>query len=135
MENGKDKGTNNIMDDLFNAVRNYQDSMTANDAILIIAYNNDDGDLLTGIDGDWQILSTILSTDEAININSVEDAQQYKHLKESILNIAANILNTNDEYRIKFINQFKSGFVDIGANDYQELKIISSHAPPSDEGV
>lgn len=106
--------------DLFNAIQNYQDNMTSNDALLVIAYNKQDNDLIMGLDGDWQIISEVASTDEMISIENVEQAQKFRYLQESILNIAANILNNNEEDRLKFIKQFATGFVDIGATNYPD---------------
>lgn len=121
--------------DLFNAVTNYQDNMTANDALLVIAYNKELGDLIMGLDGDWEIISRIVSGDGLIPLNQSDSVKKFKYLQECILNIAANILNENDEYRAKFIKHFATGFVDIGATDYSEkVEIEVIKAPPSVEG-
>jgi hypothetical protein len=87
--------------DLFNAIDNYLKHMTKQDAIFIVAHNAKDGDLMLGIDGDIDFLSGVLSGN-SVKIESKEEAARFEQTKSMVLNIAINILNSDNTLKDKF---------------------------------
>lgn len=90
--------------DLFNAVTKFQDEMTDDDALFIICNNSKQGDLLIGLDGDVDIISAVLANDNGyVNIENKEQKIRHEQAKRMVLNIAINVLRTDEDLRKKFI--------------------------------
>ena len=90
--------------DLFNAVEKFQEQMTDDDALFIICHNSKQGDLLLGLEGDVNLISSVLASDTGyVNIESKEHKIKHEQAKRMILNIAINIIRTDADLRKKFI--------------------------------
>lgn len=89
--------------DLANAVEKYQEQMTNDDALFIICHNSKQGDLLLGLDGDVNLISCVLANDNGyVNIETKEQKLKHEQAKRMALNIAINILRTDEDLRKKF---------------------------------
>jgi hypothetical protein len=89
--------------DLFNSVSNYRANMTEEDALFIVAYNSQEGDLIMGIEGNVNLLSMVLSDMNGVEMEKNKDKiENFKETQRSVLNIALNILRENEDYRNKF---------------------------------
>lgn len=89
--------------DLFNAVEKYQEQMTKEDALFIICHNCKDGDLLIGLEGDVNIISSILANDNGyVNLDTEDHKDRHQKTKRMTLNMAINILRTDEDLRKKF---------------------------------
>ena len=89
--------------DLFNAVEKFQEQMTEDDALFIICHNSKQGDLLLGLDGNVDLISSVLSNDnEYVNIENKEQKIRHEQAKRMVLNMAINILRTDSDLRNKF---------------------------------
>jgi hypothetical protein len=89
--------------DLHNAVEKFQEQMTEDDALFIICHNSKQGDLLIGLDGDVNIVSAVLANDNGyVNIENKEQKVRHEQAKRMVLNIAINILRTDEDLRKKF---------------------------------
>lgn len=106
--------------DLYNAVRNYQMNKNDKEAIFIIVYNTEDGDLFTGIDGDAGVLCSILGDTDKDSI--MGNMEVFKDTQKMILNIAFNILCGNSSLR----ESFKQGIIDVESGDDTKYKISSN---------
>lgn len=93
--------------DFFNEINEYSKKLTDDDALLILSHNKRDGDCITLLSGDWEILSSLFSIDGYVNLTEGNQAQ-FLEIKRMILNTAYNICATDSEYRDKFINGLKS---------------------------
>jgi len=87
--------------DLFNALKNYQDNMQEHDAVLVICHNHKEGDAFIGISGDQNIISALITNPNGY-LKIEENKEKHDKTKRAILNIAVNILNTDETYRNKF---------------------------------
>jgi hypothetical protein len=77
--------------------------MTEEDALFIVAFNSQEGDLIMGIDGDRDLLSMVLSNMSAVEMeNNKDKIENFNETQKSVLNIALNILRENEDYRNKF---------------------------------
>jgi hypothetical protein len=98
---------NYIMDyrlDLFNAVEKFQEQMTEDDALFIICHNSKQGDLLLGLNGKVDLISSVLANDNGyVNIENKEQKVRHEQAKRMVLNMAINILRTDEDLRKKFI--------------------------------
>jgi hypothetical protein len=89
--------------DLYNAIQKYCEQMTKEDAVFFIVHNTKDNDLFASLNGDWQILSAVLSDNKGyVNLLNEEDRQRHNTMQEAVLNMAVNILANHDEYKQKF---------------------------------
>ena len=89
--------------DLFSAAEQYLEQMTENDALFLIAHNTKDNDLFVTINGDWAIISGVLSDKSGyIKLENEEDKDRHREMQSAVLNMAINILHTHEEYRGKF---------------------------------
>lgn len=89
--------------DLFNAVEKFQENMSVEDALFIICHNSEDGDLLIGIEGDVNLISSVMANDNGyVNLKTKEDKIRHEQSKRMVLNIAINILRTDKELKSKF---------------------------------
>ncbi len=90
--------------DLYNAVQKFQEEMTEDDALFIICHNSKQGDLLLGLDGDVDLISSVLSNDNGyVNIETKEQKIKHDGAKRMVLNMAINILRTDKDLRKKFV--------------------------------
>jgi hypothetical protein len=95
--------------DLFNAVEKFQEQMTKDDALFIICHNSKQGDLLMGLDGEVNLISSVLANDNGyVNIETKEQKVRHEQAKRMVLNIAINILRTDEDLRKKFIIAIQS---------------------------
>lgn len=95
--------------DLFNAVDKYQEQMTEDDALFIICHNSIDGDFLLGLDGDVNLISSVLANDNGyVNIDTEQKKLSHEQAKKMVLNMAINILRTNEGLKKKFTIAIKS---------------------------
>lgn len=91
--------------DLFNAIEKFQDEMTKDDALFIICHNSKQGDLVIGLDGDVDIISAVLANDNGyVNLKTKEHKTRHEQAKRMVLNIAMNILRTDEDLRNKFLS-------------------------------
>lgn len=89
--------------DLFNAVKNFQEQMTKDDAIFIICHNSKQGDLFMCLDGELDLISSILANDNGyVNIENKEQKARHEQIKRMTLNIAINILRSDKSLYKKF---------------------------------
>lgn len=93
--------------DLFNAIHKYQENCTEDDSIFTIIYNKKDGDLILTVDGDEGIFGAILGTDDFVNLATVEDRVRFEHVKKVVLNMAVNILQSDNDKLDIIKNHFK----------------------------
>lgn len=90
--------------DLFNAVEKFQEQMTEDDALFIICHNSKQGDLLLGLDGEVNLISSVLANDNGyVNIENKEQKVKHEQAKRMVLNMAINILRTDEDLRKKFV--------------------------------
>ena len=89
--------------DLWNAVDKFEEQMTEDDALFIICHNSKQGDLLLGLSGDVNIISSILADDyDCVNIENKSQEVKYKKTQAMVLNMAINILRVDKDLRKKF---------------------------------
>jgi len=88
--------------DFFNALNDYADKLTDNDALLVLSHNKKDGDCITLLAGDWELLSSLFSVKGLVNL-SEGNVKQFENIKKMILNTAFNICATDEKYKDKFI--------------------------------
>ena len=99
--------------DFYNELNKYVDEFTEDDALLVLSHNKKDGDCLTLLAGDWEILSALFSTKGYVNLTD-DNREQYDNIKKMLLNTAYNICMTDNKYKRKFINGLT------GSNDLTE---------------
>ena len=88
--------------DFFNTLNKYANKLTDNDALLVLSHNKKDGDCITLLAGDWQLLSSLFSVKGIVNF-SEGDIKQFENIKKMILNTAFNICVIDTKYKDKFI--------------------------------
>jgi hypothetical protein len=88
--------------DFFNSLNNYSATLTEDDAVLVLSHNKKDGDCVSVLLGDWEILSMLLSTEDYVNFKD-GNKEQFENIKKCILNSAFNICMNNKETKDKFI--------------------------------
>ncbi len=89
--------------DLFNAVEKYCESMSEEDAIFVIAHNTKNNDLFASLNGNWEIISSVLSDNKGyINLIDESDRKRHEEMQNAVLNMAINILHNNEDYKHKF---------------------------------
>jgi hypothetical protein len=89
--------------DLHNAVDKFEEQMTEDDALFIICHNSKQGDLLLGLNGDVNIISSVLANDYGyVNIENKNQKVKYKKTQAMVLNMAINILRVDKDLRKKF---------------------------------
>lgn len=90
--------------DLFNAVQNFQEEITNDDALFFISHNSKQGDLIIAVNGDVNLISSVLANDNGyVNFINKEQEERHEYAKKMILNIAINVLRTNPILRKKFV--------------------------------
>jgi len=96
--------------DLFNAIKLYDKNRTENDALLVLAYNKKEGDLMLAMSGDVDILSAVMENDnEWLELVKCEEKKvTHYDMQLAFLNITINILRTNDDLYKKFKKELKS---------------------------
>jgi len=78
--------------------------MTEDDALFIICHNSKQGDLLLGLDGEVNLISSVLANDNGyVNIENKEQKVKHEQAKRMVLNMAINILRTDEDLRKKFV--------------------------------
>jgi len=88
--------------DFFNYLNDYADTLTDDDALLVLSHNKKQGDCFTSLVGDWEILSMLLSTKGYVNFEQ-GNYEQFTNVKKMILNSALNICANDQETKEKFI--------------------------------
>ena len=64
--------------DLFNAVEKFQEEMTEDDALFIICHNSKQGDLILGLYGDVDLVSSVLANDNGyVNFENTKHEKGY----------------------------------------------------------
>ena len=95
--------------DLYNAITNYQNNMDKHDSLFVICHNCKDGDLVIGLDGDVDFISSILSNYNGyVNIKTKEDKLRHEYVKSMVLNMAINILKSDSRLKDLFIDGMES---------------------------
>ena len=95
--------------DLHNAVDKFEEQMTEDDALFIICHNTKQGDLLLGLNGDVNIISSVLANDNGyVNIENKNQKIKYEKTQKMVLNMAINILRTDKDLLKKFSIAIKS---------------------------
>ena len=89
--------------DFFNAVNNHAETLTDDDALLILSHNKKDGDVLVCFLGDWELLSMLFSVENLVNVPE-EKQSGYEDAKAFILNTAYNICMTDELIKEQFKN-------------------------------
>lgn len=90
--------------DFFNYLNNYKSKLTSDDALLVLSHNKKDGDCITFLSGDWEILSSLFSIEGYVNFNE-GNKEQFENIKNAILNTAFNICMTNSKIKSEFLKQ------------------------------
>jgi hypothetical protein len=88
--------------DFFNSLSKYSDTLTDDDAVLVLSHNKKDGDCVSVLLGDWEILSMLLSIDGYVNFKD-GNKDQFDNIKKCILNSAFNICMGDKKIKDKFI--------------------------------
>jgi hypothetical protein len=89
--------------DFFNSLNQYTKELTEDDALLVLSHNKRDGDCITLLSGDWQILSSLFSIKGYVNLTE-GNQEQFNNIKNMILNTAFNICASDIECRDKLSN-------------------------------
>ncbi len=84
--------------DFFNTLNEHAKTLTEDDAILVLAHNTKDGDCITMLNGNWEILSALLTIDGYVNFENGDD-KMFNEIKKGIVQIAFNICMKNEEYK------------------------------------
>ena len=87
--------------DFFNALNQYSKDLTDDDALLVLSHNKRDGDCITLLAGDWEILSSLFSIKGYVNLEE-GNSEQYNNIKAMILNTAYNICMTDEKIKEQF---------------------------------
>lgn len=88
--------------DFFNSLNEYSKQLTEDDALLVLSHNKKNGDCITLLTGDWEILSVLFSVKGYVNFDK-GNKEQFENIKKSITNIAYNICMSDENYRIEFL--------------------------------
>lgn len=88
--------------DFYNGLNEYAKQLTENDALMVLSHNKKDGDCITLLTGDWEILSALFSVDGYVNFDK-GNKEQFENIKKMIINIAYNICMNDENYRVKFL--------------------------------
>lgn len=95
--------------DLYNAIEKFQEQMTTEDALFVICHNSKQGDLILGLDGDVKLIAGVLANDNGyVNIENKAQKIRHEQTKRMVLNIAINILRTDEDLRKRFIIAMQS---------------------------
>lgn len=92
--------------DFYNALNKHAETLTDDDALLVLSHNKKDGDVVVSLIGDWQLLSMLFSVENLVNVPK-EKENGYKDARAFILNTAFNICMTDDKIK----EQFKNGLL------------------------
>jgi len=84
--------------DFFNLIKKYSATLTDDDALLVLSHNKKDGDCITSLVGDWEILSVLFSQKGYVNLTEGTE-EMFNNIKKMILNTAYNICVTDDNYK------------------------------------
>lgn len=98
--------------DFFNALNDYAKELTKDDALLVLSHNKKDGDCITLLTGDWEILSSLFSVNGYVNLTEGTQTQ-FDNIKYAIINTAFNICMTDEKYRVKFLQAISKSIVKI----------------------
>lgn len=95
--------------DFYNDIKRYAETLTDEDALLVLSYNKKDTDCINVLVGDWKILTGLfvpikekdldLKDGSAVNMNNI---------KSSIMNIAFNVCVNDKESKKKFLKALKN---------------------------
>ena len=92
--------------DFFNYIKEYQTTLSDDDALLVLSHNKKDGDCITLLNGDWQILSALFNDGYVNFVNG--NRKWLNDIKKSILNIAYNICEFDNKSKRKFLKALNS---------------------------
>jgi hypothetical protein len=87
--------------DFFSELNEYAGKLTNDDALLVLSHNKKDGDCIIMLVGDWELLSSLFSVKNYVNLTG--NIEQFENIKKMILNTAFNICATDQKYKDKFI--------------------------------
>ncbi len=98
----------NIIDiklDLFNAARKYAEHAHEDEAFLIMCLDADKSNLMLTVSGDNDVFSAVAANNnDWLKLDNEAKRGAHEKLKEVILNMALNILATDEESLKSFIN-------------------------------
>lgn len=92
--------------DFFNELQKHSETLTNDDALLVLSHNKKDGDVVVSLIGDWQLLAMLFSVENLVNVPE-EKQNGYKDARAFILNTAFNICMTDETIK----QQFKNGLL------------------------
>ena len=88
--------------DFFIFLKEYAETLTDDDALLVLSHNKKDGDCFTSLMGDWEILSALFSSEGYVNFEE-GNREQFENIKSMILNTAFNIMVNDEKIRNEFL--------------------------------
>ena len=93
--------------DFFNELNRFSDTLTEDDSLMVVSYNEKDGGLILNLAGDPEMLSLIISNNEAVKEDQ-GSKEVLEDIQKIILNASYSILMNNKKYKKKFIKGLKS---------------------------
>jgi len=99
--------------DFYNALNEYAAELNNDDALLVLSHNKRDGDCITLLAGDWEILSVLMSEDGYVNYKDKKQAEVFNNIRKMIVDITLNICKNDDKIR-------KSLFQTLGDIEYEK---------------
>jgi len=93
--------------DFYSALNKYAEKLSEDDSLLVLSYNRKDGDCITLLEGEWNDLSALLSTEGIVeHVNGSEVA--FENIRKAVLNMALNICSTNKGHKEKLATALKA---------------------------
>ena len=89
--------------DFFNALKKHVETLSEDDALLVLTNNIKQGDCTTSLYGNWEFLSSLFSIDGYVNLTE-ENRESYDNIRKMILNTTINIINTDEKVKDTFRN-------------------------------
>ena len=87
--------------DFFNSLKHHIETLTEDDAVLVLTNNVKNGDCITTLCGNWEYLSSLFSIDGYVNLTE-ENRSGFDSIRNLILNTAINIINTDEKVKDTF---------------------------------
>ena len=88
--------------DFFSYAEEHAETLTNDDALLILSHNKKQGDCFVSLVGDWEILSVLFSQEGYVNYEK-GNTEQFENIKSMILNTAFNIMVNDEKIRNEFL--------------------------------
>ena len=92
--------------DFFNELNRFSNTLTEDDSLLVVSYNEKDGGLILNLAGDPELISLIISNNEAVKEDQ-GSKEVLEDIQKIILNASYSILMNNKKYKKKFIKGLK----------------------------